>query len=68
PMALANLIRRLKTQNCSERTIRRKLTKLENLELITCLRSTTTIINPIIELADNIKKLSILWNHKDRNY
>ena len=67
PLALGTLIQRTKRLNYSERTIRRKIHKLESLGLINVIRSTVTIINPILNMHKNIKTLTVLWNLRDRN-
>jgi len=65
--ALGKFIQKIKKLNYSEKTIRRKLKNLENLGLIQVIRSTIMIINPVLDLAKNIKTLTIMWNHRDRN-
>lgn len=67
PQALGTLIQRTKKLYYSERTIRRKIHKLESLGLINVIRSTVTIINPILNMHKNIKTLTVLWNLRDRN-
>ena len=67
PLALNTLFQKTKRLNYSERTIRRKIHKLETLGLINVVRSTIMIINPILNLHKNIKKLTVLWNLRDRN-
>jgi len=67
PLTLGTLIQRIKKMGYSNRTIRRKIHRLEKLGLIRVIRSTVMIINPIFELQKNIKNLTILWNHRDRN-
>ena len=67
PLAMGILIQKTRKLGYSARTIRRKIHKLERLGLIRVIRSTIMIINPILELQKNIKNLSILWNHRDRN-
>jgi len=67
PLALGTLIQRTKKLYYSERTIRRKIHKLEKLGLFNVIRSTVTIINPILNKHKNIKTLTVLWNLRDRN-
>ena len=67
PLAFNMLIQRTKKMGYSNRTIRRKIQKLETLNLIHVIRSTIMIINPILNLQKNIKTLTILWNHIDLN-
>ena len=67
PLAFSTLVQRTKGLNYSVRTLRRKIHKLETLGLIDVIRSTVMIINPILNLQKNIKTLTILWNHRDRN-
>ena len=67
PLAFGILVKKLKGLNYSERTIRRKIQKLEILGLASVIRSTITIINPIMAVQKNIQNLTILWNHRDRN-
>ena len=67
PLALGTLAQRTRNLNYSERTIRRKIQKLERAGLIKVIRSTIMIINPITSLRKNIQNLTILWNHRDRN-
>jgi len=68
PMAFGTLIQRARGLNYSERTLRRKILKLENLGLINVIRSAVILINPIIDLEKRIKSLTLLWNHRDRNF
>jgi len=67
PFALGTLIQRTKALSYSARTIRRKIQRLAALGLIDVIRSTVMIINPVLNLQKNIKSLTILWNHRDRN-
>ena len=67
PYAFGMLCQRIKKIGCSTRTIRRKINKLEAMGLIHVVRSTIMIINPILKLQKNIKTLTLLWNHRDRN-
>ncbi len=67
PLAFRTLVQRTKGLNYSARTLRRKIHTLETLGLIDVIRSTVMIINPILNLQKNIKTLTILWNHRDRN-
>jgi len=67
PLALDTIIQKTTRLGYSARTIRRKIHKLETLGLIHVIRSTIMIINPIFEIQKNVKTLTVLWNHRDRN-
>ena len=67
PLAFGTLVQKINKLNVCERTIRRKLERLEKRGLIKVVHSTISIINPIIEYEKNIKFLTVLWNHRDRN-
>lgn len=66
-LALGTLMQKTIKLGYSTRTVRRKIQKLETLGLIHVVRSTIMIINPVLSLEKNVKTLTVLWNHRDRN-
>jgi len=66
-LALGTIIQKTAKLGYSTRTVRRKIRRLEILGLIQVIRSTIMIINPVLNLEKNIKTLTVLWNHRDRN-
>ena len=67
PITFATLSNKLNRLNYCERTLRRKIQNLESHGLIKVIHSTIMIINPVISHEQNIRNLTILWNHKDHN-
>ena len=67
PLALNTIIEKTTKLSFSERTIRRRIKRLKDLGLIRVIDSTIAIINPVIELEKNVRNLTVLWNHRDRN-
>jgi hypothetical protein len=67
PLALNTIVEKTRKLNFSERTIRRRIKRLKDLGLIRVVESTIAIINPVINLEKNIRNLTVLWNHRDRN-